>query len=147
MNVEKFLSKVVKSNGCWFWTGAVSTHGYGNVWFNGAWTSAHRLSWELRNGAVPDGLFVLHRCDVRNCVRPSHLFLGTQRDNLDDMTVKGRRIHGDTHPNSKLTSEDVIRLREMRTRGVRLKDIAKVFGVSRQTAGDVARGLLYRHVP
>ena len=91
---DRFWAKVEKTDGCWLWTGAISGGtGYGGF----AWelkphlqTGAHRASWLLHNGEIPEGLWVLHHCDNRRCVRPDHLFLGTAKDNHTDMLVKGR---------------------------------------------------------
>lgn len=86
---DRFWAKVAKGDDCWLWTGAVA--GYpGNDY--GAFNKgkAHRFSWELHRGPIPAGLFVLHKCDVTRCVRPDHLFLGTQKDNMQDMVAKGR---------------------------------------------------------
>lgn len=80
---------------CWWWTGSVGSHGYGQLADLGTVRTTHRLSWELHNGPIPKGegahgICVCHTCDVRTCVNPGHLFLGTQRDNLKDMRDKGR---------------------------------------------------------
>ena len=85
--------RVDKSGDCWLWTGPVEKTGYARLQrsrtsFN---VSVHRLSWELHFGEIPKGLFVCHRCDNRVCVRPDHLFLGTARDNVQDMIQKGRQ--------------------------------------------------------
>jgi hypothetical protein len=77
---------------CWEWTASLVTGGYGGFSVRRRQTRAHRYSWEETNGPVPSGLFVLHRCDNPPCVRPSHLFLGTIQDNVDDMMAKGRQV-------------------------------------------------------
>lgn len=85
-------SEFVTECGCQIWTGAVSTKGYGIFQKDGKYTGSHRAAWELRNGPIPDGLWVLHRCDVRPCINPEHLFLGTAVDNTADMIRKGRWV-------------------------------------------------------
>lgn len=78
--------------GCWLWGGALAKAGYGLLHVDGKTRSAHRVSWELHRGAIPDGALVCHRCDVRWCVNPSHLFLGNDMDNNHDMRKKGRAV-------------------------------------------------------
>lgn len=94
VNAERFWAKVEKTPLCWIWLGARTSKGYGNIGWGprGAVhnTSAHRFSYQLNVGVVPDNLYVLHRCDNRACVRPDHLFLGTARDNILDCFHKGR---------------------------------------------------------
>jgi hypothetical protein len=87
---ERFWAKVRTSKGCWEWT-ACTRNGYGRLGLNGGVADAHRLSWEMHYGQIPNGLCVLHHCDNRLCVRPDHLFLGTRGDNIADMDAKGRR--------------------------------------------------------
>ena len=79
--------------GCWLWTGGMQNMGYGVI-TNGRGSKklAHRFSWELHNGPIPEGLHVLHRCDTPLCVNPHHLFTGTAKDNIDDAVAKGRRL-------------------------------------------------------
>ncbi len=110
--VERFWEKVSKGwpSGCWLWTAALSTNGYGRI---GRGTRAegtvraHRLSWEIHNGPIPVGLGVLHYCDTPSCVNPGHLFLGDQAANLGDAARKGRmsRSHQRRSNNAKLTLE------------------------------------------
>lgn len=100
---ERFLRKVelIPFHTCWEWMGCLSTHGYGM--FRMAWPenamNAHRASWLIHVGVIPDGLFVLHKCDNRSCVNPDHLYLGTVNDNFQDWIKRGRGrvfLMGDT---------------------------------------------------
>lgn len=87
---KRFWNKVDKSGDCWIWTSALSGKGYGDFMLNKRHHRAHRLSYELAHGPIQGGLFVLHRCDNKQCVNPEHLFLGTHRDNMDDLVQKNR---------------------------------------------------------
>src|SRR5207302_5572975 len=101
--VERFWAKVEKGPDCWPWK-ACLRNGYGMI--NAPEKYAHRFSYELNNGPIPKGKYVLHRCDNRACVRPEHLILGTQKENLIDMMRKGRRIR-------KLTVDQVKEIRQL----------------------------------
>src|SRR5688572_21396248 len=90
---ERFEAKVLKTAGCWRWLATKNNKGYGMIGINAAIGKrlAHRVSYELYVGPIPDGLCVLHHCDNPECTRPDHLFLGTKKDNMADMDAKGRR--------------------------------------------------------
>ena len=90
---QRFWAQVRKGRGCWTWVGNLAAKGYGKIRTAGrgsAWLYAHRASWQLHNGPIPNGLCVLHRCDNPPCVNPEHLWLGTWADNNRDMALKGR---------------------------------------------------------
>lgn len=114
MLAERFWSKVRKSSGCWLWKGAVRNDGYG--WFSRTRQEgperAHRMAWQLIRGIIPKGKQVLHKCDTPQCVRLSHLFLGTHRDNMSDMFAKGRRVaaRGSENGKAKLSEGKVLEL-------------------------------------
>lgn len=142
-NVDKFWEKVKKTNNCWLWVASLTEDGYGRLLRqrNGERRLflAHRYAWLLSNGEIPDGLCVLHTCDTPACVRPNHLFLGTQLDNIDDMTAKGRA----RTTLRKLTVSQVDELRRLRKAGWMFKDLSKKYGVSHTTVLMAALGRHY----
>lgn len=94
--IQKFEERYmpVTETGCWLWIGVLDRGGYGRIPIKKYKVrSAHRVAWELFNGLIPNGLFVLHKCDTRSCVNPEHLFLGTQTDNMVDCAKKGRNAN------------------------------------------------------
>jgi hypothetical protein len=138
----KLLAKVKRENDCWIWQGSVLAGRclkYGSMFVDGKNQRAHRVSWVLHNGPIPDGLFVCHKCDVPLCVNPDHLFLGTNQDNVNDKVAKGRSPSGknEANPNARLTFNQV---KEMREKYIphrySLNRLAKEYGVS---AGHVSR--------
>lgn len=134
---DRFWKRVIKSDGCWLWRGGHYLNGYGYLHLNApAWkpVGAHRVSWEVNFGPIPDGLWVLHRCDNPGCVRPDHLFLGTRSDNVADMVAKGRKGFG---IHAKLSREQVLSIRERVTNGEVQRTLAREFGVNPSTISNL----------
>lgn len=135
---EKFVTK--NNNGCWDWNGN-KVHGYANFNHRGKIMKAHRASWIIHNGPIPEGLFVLHTCDVRHCSNPEHLFLGNQTDNMKDMASKLR-----TKIRCKLTTEQVIEIKSLINLGVTMTKIAKKYNVSSNAIYEIKHGITWKHV-
>lgn len=137
----------IPESGCWIWMRGRGTNGYGYLWESGKMVSAHRVSWRLHRGEIPQGMHVLHRCDVRCCVNPAHLFLGSNADNVHDMDAKGRRVNaqlaGEKHNCAKLTESEVIAIRSDPRGGHRL---GPVYGVSKTTIDRIKNRRIWRHV-
>lgn len=140
---------------CWVWTGTKDAKGYGFTWIGPDRKTrqhirTHRLSYRLHVGSIPDGLSVLHRCDNTSCVRPDHLFLGTQLDNMRDMCRKGRHNPGNrkstNNPRAKLTAAVIEQARAMHARGDSYPTIAARFGVGPAAVGRVIRGESWQEV-
>lgn len=152
----RFWSKVLVGDGCWLWTASRLGGPYGGFWKEGRMHAAQRIAWELEHGEVPDGLSVLHRCDTPACVRPSHLFLGTQMVNMQDKLAKGRhrfvlaapelQQRGERQWKSKLTAATVRELRARAAAGERHADIAAALGVRRSTVSKVVKRVAWAHV-
>lgn len=130
----RFLAKVrMQEDGCWLWFGAINREGYGHFYANGKQILAHRWAYQHYVGPIPEGLLVLHHCDTPGCVRPEHLFTGSQTDNMRDRWLKGRysSAAGEKNGRAKLTAEQVaeIRTRYTGARGEQTA-LAREYGVS-----------------
>lgn len=129
---DRFWEKVNKSGGCWTWTGAQHRQGYGHIRIDDSVEFAHRVSWNIHFGAIPDGAEIMHVCDNPCCVNPDHLMLGTHRDNMRDMARKGRKP-------SKLKGV-VSDIKTMAKCGWRQQQIADYYGVSQSAISMVISG-------
>lgn len=129
-------------SGCWLWQNEPGSHGYGELRVDGELFLAHRLSYVAAYGAIPDDTLVLHKCDVRLCGNPEHLFLGTHQDNSSDMTVKRRSLVGEKQPNAKLTDRRVL---EIRAAKGQVEPAA--CGVTARTVRKIVQGTRWKHLP
>lgn len=147
----RFWEKVRKTKTCWLWTAATDTNGYGKFFLHGRLDSAHRVSWLLSGKQIAVGKRILHKCDTRACVRPSHLFEGTQLDNIRDMDRKGRRIcvphYGEDHGRAKLSNAQVLEIRRLRlVDQVQVKELVRRFRVSLSTIEGIIYNVTWRHL-
>jgi len=129
--------------GCWMWIGDKGGRGYGRIAVNHKRVPAHRYSYEQLNGTIPEGLQACHYCDVKLCVNPSHVFLGTLQDNMDDMKSKSRQALGERNCSAKLVSSDI---RKIRSDNRMYKYIAPEFGVSVSNICCIKKRQTWRHV-
>lgn len=147
---ERFWEKVDKSGDCWVWTGAKGNlYGHGSTTAPGGGNKsmhAHRRSWEIVHGPIPDGLEVCHRCDNPPCVNPDHLFLGTHAENMADAATKGRLPRGSRSNLSKLTEAQVTEIKARLAAGDGTAAIAKDYGVTTGNVYAIKTGRSWRHV-
>lgn len=160
-DIERFWSKVDKSGGedsCWEWKARRVPGGYGQFRYGSRvdpnrkqqLLPSNRVAWNLTFGEIPEGLFVCHSCDNPPCCNPKHLWLGTPLENVEDMIKKGRhasrtKMHGEKHPNHKLTIDDVSRMCDLYTSGDwSQRRLGKEFGVSNCLVNRIVNGLAWR---
>lgn len=133
---------------CWEWRG--SRHhkwGYGHFRLNGKVESAHRVSWQMMNGDIPDGLVVCHNCDNPPCCNPKHLFLGTIADNNLDKKIKGRQDEkGEKNGRAVLKSENIVYIRKQRKLGVSGAELGRMFNVTKENIYDICSGKRWSHI-
>ncbi len=155
---QRFWVKVQKSDGCWLWIGAGAKFNgerYGTLNYRGRHYGAHQIAWIITHGVIPDSQYVLHTCDNKLCVRPDHLFLGTQIDNIKDMVSKGRSrmqsqpwtiLRGSQQNQAKLSEIDVLEIKKSLSNGIQKSVLAKQFGVSHSCISSIAFGRRWKHV-
>jgi hypothetical protein len=154
-DIARYWAKVDRraSGDCWNWLAYKTPEGYGQFGIGYRLYLAHRISWFLANSAMPArGLFVCHTCDNRGCVNPSHMFIGTPKDNMHDMIKKGRADHsrnlrGESQPVAKLTEESVKEIWRLHIEeGWGQRRLGAKFGVSPPNIHHILRGNTWNHV-
>jgi hypothetical protein len=145
---ERFMAHVAQGPGCWLWQASTMNSGYGQFGHRGTMRQAHRVSYELHVGPIPAGLSILHSCDDKLCVNPAHLRPGTHSENIKEAYSRGRRakpdLRGENHPRASITFLDAIRMRDLRSAGMAVTDIARRYGVKRSLVSDVVTGRCWR---
>jgi len=144
---RRFWARVLKTETCWVWQGAVDKDGYGACSYVGEPNKkVHQLAYEELVGQIPEGFGVCHTCDNPPCVRPEHLFLGTQADNLADMRAKGRQVRGEQHGMRKLNESDVINIRLLKQERVPQWRIAKWYNITDSAVSNIIRNKRWAHL-
>lgn len=161
--IARFWSRVDKAGptpphcpelgNCWVWTGKLNDSGYGILtgMHGEKWQRAHRVSWLLAQSA-PGDLLVLHKCDNRACIRPDHLFLGTDLDNVTDAIAKRRNSpppirHGEANNKAKLSAGQVQEIRSLYASGVSQPELVTMFGATQTTISNIVLCRVWRHLP
>lgn len=147
--INIFWSRVNKTDNCWDWIGTNRGNGYGCLEINSKLISAHRFSWAIHFGHIPQKLFVLHKCDNKKCVRPDHLFLGNASDNNKDRANKNRswRPKGTLHPNAKLDEERVLKIRDLyKTSQFSQRELARKFDISQALVWRIVQNKYWKHL-
>lgn len=148
---ERFNKYVLKQGNdvCWLWKGAIKVKGYGGFGVGGRVWLTHRLAYFLEFNFLPKNLCVCHSCDNPSCVNPKHLWLGTNKQNVEDRVRKGRgkcgNLKGEDHGGHKLTEKDVLKIRKVGKRYTQ-EILAKKFGVSRRLIGMIIKKKIWRHI-
>jgi hypothetical protein len=142
---------VRQPNGCLEWTGNLTHGGYGRAWFRGKMQPAHRVSYMLNVGPIPEGMVICHHCDNPPCGDPAHLFLGETADNHADMMMKGRGYvpqprRGEEHEKARVTEADVLHIRVSHDAGENQSAIARRMGIPRGIVSGICLGKTWKHV-
>jgi len=138
------LMRTIKKDGdCWIWQGSKTKDGYGVLTIGRKQYRAHRASYSEFTGDIPENIMVCHKCDVPLCINPDHLFLGTGKENTQDMIKKGRKVvvSGFDHPHRRLSDDDYIEIKKMRSDGRLLKEIAVIYKIAFQTVSQICNGV------
>lgn len=130
---------------CWEWQGSRHENGYGYVSFANKKLYAHRVSYMIHVGPIPDGLDVCHSCDNPPCTNPEHLYPGTRQDNVDDMVRKGRNPRGEDNKTSKLTNAQVREIRRAHSAGSTQTELAHQYGVALSTVNAIIKGRSWKY--
>jgi hypothetical protein len=138
---SKYIPEAI--SGCWLWSGAVDAKGYGRFSVKNKVVKAHRWAYERFIDKIPCGLIVCHKCDVRSCVNPNHLFIGTDLDNSNDKVSKKRHLYGEKHPKAKLNEEQVLFIKNS---NLSVKELTTMFNIHRNAVYKIKNNESWSHL-
>ncbi len=143
--IERVLSKVAKTNGCWIYKGRIDVHGYAVFRANKKKHRVHRYLYEHFVRTLNKYELCCHICDVKSCINPDHIFIGTNKDNYDDLKNKGKHVYGSRHGMAKLTAKDARKIREKYIpRKYSIRRLAKDYGVTSNAIASILYGLTWK---
>lgn len=146
--INKIFTKIQKTTSCWLWTGACDINGYGifNM-YNKCWR-VHRLSYIIHYGNFNQKMCILHKCDIRNCVNPNHLFIGTRQDNHRDMHNKNRYPCGEDHGNSTISEVEVRQLliEIYNYKFNSIQEVCEVYKIGKEVVHSILNGKTWKHI-
>lgn len=154
LNTDKnrfYSNIIINGNGCLEWKGTIKSNGYGQFkCLNKKWNHAHRYSYEFFIGSIPEGMCVLHSCDNRKCVNPVHLWLGTKKDNTQDMFKKNRNGYvgskGEKNARAKLKEQDIKKIRASYSQTMNCTELSKIYGTSISAIDRIVRNITWRNI-
>lgn len=143
---ERFMAKVRRTDSCWIWSAAKYWSGYGAFRYFNRIIPAHRASYQIHTGKIPDGFVVMHRCDNKSCVNPAHLKIGTQMENIRDKMTKGRQLRGEKHGRALLEEKDVRQIHSLRRKNMTMEKIGSIFGIGSSHVSQILSRRMWGHV-
>lgn len=140
--------RIIKQDGCWGWKGSKNRHGYGEIKVNRIHMNASRAAWIAYKSEIPENMYVLHTCDNRACCNPEHLWLGTAKDNMQDMIKKGRNknLKGSACPWATINEDIVLDILDMLKKNINTREIAKKYNIKLSMISDIKTGHRWTHV-
>lgn len=145
-DICRFMNYVDSSSDCWIWKGAKNRRSYGKFSLTSKLVPAHRASYILFKGEIPEDKLVCHSCDNPSCVKPAHLWIGTFQDNSDDMVNKQRSLFGEKHIKAKLTLEGINKIRQLNSEGMTQRKIASLFEISPGHVNNIIMKRVWTHI-
>lgn len=143
--IIRFLNKFTIGDKCWEWIAGRNKDGYGNFKLDRKTKGAHRISYEILKGEIKN-FHVCHICDNRRCVRPSHLFLGTNLDNRRDAQLKRRMPSGVNHPKTYLTENQIFEIRYLNSTGFKQSELVKIFNTNKSMISRIVNGKTWKYL-